>query len=62
MRLKSPTSLSLSGIRRKMPLLASLTIVVPARNEEVEIEAALAISSAAQLSQYQIVAVNDRFH
>ena len=40
--------------------LPSLTIVVPARNEEAEIEAALRSLLQLNYSQYQIVAVNDR--
>src|SRR3954462_5486076 len=38
----------------------SLTIVVPARNEEAEIEAALRSLLRLDYPQYQIVAVNDR--
>ncbi len=40
--------------------LPSLTIVVPARNEEAEIEAALRSLLQLNYPQYQIVAVNDR--
>lgn len=40
--------------------LPSLTIVVPARNEEAEIEAALRSLLQLNYLQYQIVAVNDR--
>ncbi len=40
--------------------LPSLTIVVPARNEEAEIEAALRSLLLLNYPQYQIVAVNDR--
>ena len=40
--------------------LPSLTIVVPARNEEAEIEAALQSLLQLNYPQYQIVAVNDR--
>ena len=40
--------------------LPSLTIVVPARNEETEIEAALRSLLQLDYPQYQIVAVNDR--
>jgi glycosyltransferase involved in cell wall biosynthesis len=40
--------------------LPSLTIVVPARNEEAEIEVALRSLLQLNYSQYQIVAVNDR--
>jgi glycosyltransferase involved in cell wall biosynthesis len=40
--------------------LPSLTIVVPARNEEVEIEAALRSLLQLNYPQYQVVAVNDR--
>ncbi|MCU1220909.1 MAG: hypothetical protein JWN42_2106 [Candidatus Angelobacter sp.] len=40
--------------------LPSLAIVVPARNEEVEIEAALRSLLQLNYPQYQIVAVNDR--
>lgn len=40
--------------------LPSLTIVVPARNEEAEIEAALRSLLQLDYPQYQIVAVNDR--
>jgi hypothetical protein len=41
-------------------LLPSLTIVVPARNEEAEIEAALRSLLQLNYPRYQIVAVNDR--
>lgn len=41
-------------------VLPSLTIVVPARNEEAEIEAALRSLLQLNFPQYQIVAVNDR--
>src|SRR6476659_8959119 len=41
-------------------VLPSLTIVVPARNEEAEIEAALRSLLQLNYPQYQIVAVNDR--
>ena len=41
-------------------VLPSLTIVVPARNEEAEIEAALRSLLHLDYPQYQIVAVNDR--
>jgi hypothetical protein len=40
--------------------LPSLTIVVPARNEEAEIEAALRSLLQLNYPQYQVVAVNDR--
>jgi Glycosyltransferase like family 2 len=40
--------------------LPSLTVVVPARNEEAEIEAALRSLLQLNYPQYQIVAVNDR--
>lgn len=40
--------------------LPSLTIVVPARNEEAEIEAALRSLLQLNYPQYQIIAVNDR--
>ena len=40
--------------------LPSLTIVVPARNEEAEIEAALRSLLQLNYPRYQIVAVNDR--
>jgi cellulose synthase/poly-beta-1,6-N-acetylglucosamine synthase-like glycosyltransferase len=40
--------------------LPSLTIVVPARNEELEIEAALRSLLQLNYPQYQVVAVNDR--
>jgi glycosyltransferase involved in cell wall biosynthesis len=40
--------------------LPSLTIVVPARNEEVEIEAALRSLLQLNYPQYQVVAVDDR--
>src|SRR5216684_3903834 len=40
--------------------LPSLTIVVPGRNEEVEIEAALRSLLQLNYPRYQIVAVNDR--
>jgi glycosyltransferase involved in cell wall biosynthesis len=40
--------------------LPSLTIVVPARNEEVEIEAALRSLLQLNYPHYQVVAVNDR--
>ena len=40
--------------------LPSVTIVVPARNEEAEIEAALRSLLQVNYPQYQIVAVNDR--
>lgn len=45
---------------RQDAALPSLTIVVPARNEEVEIEAALRSLLQLNYPQYQIVAVNDR--
>lgn len=41
-------------------VLPSLTIVVPARNEEVEIEEALRSLLELNYPQYQVVAVNDR--
>jgi glycosyltransferase involved in cell wall biosynthesis len=41
-------------------LLPSLTIVVPARNEEAEIEAALRSLLQLNYPRYQVVAVNDR--
>jgi hypothetical protein len=41
-------------------MLPSLTIVVPARNEEVEIEEALRSLLELNYPQYQVVAVNDR--
>jgi hypothetical protein len=41
-------------------VLPSLTIVVPARNEEAEIEAALRSLLQLNYPQYQIIAVNDR--
>ncbi|HWS18543.1 MAG TPA: glycosyltransferase family 2 protein, partial [Candidatus Elarobacter sp.] len=40
--------------------LPSLTIVVPARNEEVEIEAALRSLLNLNYPQYEVVAINDR--
>lgn len=40
--------------------LPSLTVVVPARNEEIEIEAALRSLLQLNCPQYQIVAINDR--
>ncbi|MGZ4829953.1 MAG: glycosyltransferase, partial [Candidatus Angelobacter sp.] len=40
--------------------LPSLTIVVPARNEEAEIEPALRSLLQLNYPQYQVVAVNDR--
>jgi cellulose synthase/poly-beta-1,6-N-acetylglucosamine synthase-like glycosyltransferase len=40
--------------------LPSLTIVVPARNEEAEIEPALRSLLKLDYSQYEIVAINDR--
>ncbi|MGZ4867849.1 MAG: glycosyltransferase, partial [Candidatus Angelobacter sp.] len=40
--------------------LPSLTIVVPARNEQAEIEAALRSLLQLNYPQYQVVAVNDR--
>lgn len=40
--------------------LPSLTVVVPARNEETEIEAALRSLLQLNYPQYQIVAINDR--
>lgn len=40
--------------------LPSLTVVVPARNEEIEIEAALRSLLQLNYPQYQIVAINDR--
>jgi hypothetical protein len=41
-------------------VLPSLTIVVPARNEEAEIEAALRSLLQLNYPQYQVIAVNDR--